>query len=92
MGEGGRQCSGFLDSHTQTGKKFAKVDRRHPAIADRDEIVPSSCFQLLENVQRVGIRVIKRAENVVYVESRSERTRGLGGLNTAKDDRINLCQ
>jgi len=67
FGESGRQCSRFLDSQSQTGEELAKVDRRHAAIADRNDIGPASSGHLSENVLGVVIGIVKRTEDLVGV-------------------------
>ena len=67
VGESGRQSGRFLDSQSQAGEELAKVDRRHAAVADRDDVVPSSVGQLSEKVLFVQVGVVKRTEDPVGV-------------------------
>lgn len=62
----GRQSRRFLDSHPQTGEELAKVDGRHAAIADRDDVVGlASGRQLPENVLCVVEGIVERTVDLV---------------------------
>lgn len=69
MREGGRQCSCFLDSQTQTGKELDEIDGRSTAITNRDDIATALGCQLTEKVLRVEIGIVERAENIVSLKN-----------------------
>jgi len=67
FGKSGRQSGRLLDSQSQAGEELAKVDGRHAAVADRDDVVPASGRQLLEKVLFVQVGIVKRTEDPVGV-------------------------
>jgi hypothetical protein len=58
-----------LDSHSQTGDKFAEIDCRHAAIADRDVITSAIIRQFVENVLLLGfaVGIVKRTIKLVRI-------------------------
>jgi hypothetical protein len=72
-----------LDSHSQTGDKFAKVNRRHAAITDRDVITSAIIRQFVENVILLGFAVgivegtvkLVRIVNIRRIDGSRKRSR-----------------
>ena len=85
----GRQCCRFLDSHSQTGKELAEINRRLAAVTNSDGVILSFSLQLIENFQGVWIWVVKRTGNfVIEIESWSNEMRSRSCFNSAKFNKL----